>query len=279
MLTRGGPGVRVTDDRSLMTGIVLSTVVLMVALVGPHLIDADPNAPDYAAKLQPPGAAHLLGTDQFGRDQAARLVVGLRRSLIAALGVLVGSMTVSVLVGVISGLSPRWLDSVLGRIIDVLLAIPSLVLALAIVGLLGPGYVNLLLALIVSSWAADARLARSLTMDLAHRPYVTAARLAGVGTWGIAFRHIVPAVAPRLFVVATLRLGGIVVALAGLSFLGLGVQQPEAELGSMLGDARKFLTAAPWLLIVPAGAILAMTTAANLVADGLHRRNSVRGRR
>ncbi|MFD4291664.1 ABC transporter permease [Rhodococcus sp. NPDC058532] len=204
--------------------------------------------------------------------------MGLRRSLFSALVVLAGSMTVSILVGVIAGLSPRWLDSVLGRVIDVLLAIPSLVLALAIVGLLGPGYLNLLLALIVSSWAADARLARSLTLDLAHRPYVTAARLSGIGTAEIAFRHIVPAVMPRLFVVATLRLGGIVVALAGLSFLGLGVQQPDAELGAMLGDARKFLTAAPWLLIVPATAILAMTTAANLIADGLHRRGSVRGR-
>jgi ABC-type dipeptide/oligopeptide/nickel transport system permease subunit len=276
---RRGSGPRVRDDRSLLTGIALAVVVVAVALVGPLLVGADPNAPDYAAKLQPPGTKHLLGTDQFGRDQAARMVVGLRRSLTSALIVLAGSMTVSILVGVIAGLSPRWLDSVLGRVVDVLLAIPSLVLALAIVGLLGPGYVNLLLALVVSSWAADARLARSLTMDLAHRPYVTAARLSGVGTWGIALRHIVPAVAPRLFVVATLRLGGIVVALAGLSFLGLGVQQPEAELGAMLGDARKFLTAAPWLLVVPATAILVMTTAANLIADGLHRRSSHRGRR
>ncbi|WP_430331057.1 ABC transporter permease [Rhodococcus sp. ACT016] len=266
-------------DRALLIGIVLAAAVTVIAAAGPFVIGTDPNLPDYAAKLRPPSAEHWLGTDQYGRDQAARLVVGLRRSLLSALLVLAGSMTVSLVVGVLAGLSPRWVDSLLGRMIDVLLAVPSLVLALAIVGLLGPGYTNLLLALIVSSWAADARLSRSLTMDLAHRPYITAARLSGIGTMGIALRHIVPAVVPRLSVVATLRLGGIVVSLAGLSFLGLGVQQPDAELGAMLGDARKFLTAAPWLLLVPATAILMTTTAANLIADGLHRLRAVKGRR
>ncbi len=265
-------------DQALLIGVVLTVVVAAIAAVGPLLIGMDANVPNYGAKLRPPSAEHWLGTDQYGRDQAARLMVGLRRSILSALIVLAGSMTVSLLVGVLAGLSPRWIDSLLGRVIDVLLAVPSLVLALAIVGLLGPGYANLLLALIVSSWAADARLARSLTMDLSHRPYITAARLSGFGTVGIALRHIVPAVVPRLSVVATLRLGGIVVSLAGLSFLGLGVQQPDAELGAMLGDARKFLTAAPWLLLVPATAILLMTTAANLIADGLHRRTAVRGR-
>lgn len=279
MLTRTRARMPWTWNRTLLVGVVLAVVVAVIAAAGPLVIGIDANLPNYAAKLRPPSAEHWLGTDQYGRDQAARLVVGLRRSLLSALIVLAGSMTVSLLVGVLAGLSPRWVDSLLGRIIDILLAVPSLVLALAIVGLLGPGYVNLLLALIVSSWAADARLARSLTMDLTHRPYITAARLSGVGTAGIALRHIVPAVVPRLSVVATLRLGGIVVSLAGLSFLGLGVQQPDAELGAMLGDARKFLTAAPWLLLVPATAILMMTTAANLIADGLHRSTAVKGRR
>lgn len=265
-------------DRTLLCGIILAVAVSVVAVVGPLAIGTDANVPNYAAKLHPPSVEHWLGTDQYGRDQAARLVVGLRRSLISALIVLIGSMTVSLVVGVLAGLSPRWVDALLGRIIDILLAIPSLVLALAIVGLLGPSYVTLLLALIISSWSADARLARSLTMELTSRPYIVAARLSGVGAVGIAVRHIVPAVVPRLSIVATLRLGGIVVSLAGLSFLGLGVQQPDAELGAMLGDARKFLTAAPWLLLVPAAAILMMTAAANLIADGLHRHTVPRGR-
>ncbi|WP_137724919.1 ABC transporter permease [Prescottella subtropica] len=266
-------------DLALWTGAGLAVLVVAVAALGPLVVSVDPNLPDYGAKLRPPSAEHWLGTDQYGRDQAARLAVGLRRSLLSALAVLAGSMTVSLLVGVFAALSGRWVDGVLSRIVDILLAVPSLVLALALVGVLGPGYVNLLLALVVSSWAADARLARALTLEVLHRPYITAARLSGSGTVRIALRHIVPAVLPRLSIVATLRLGAVVVSLAGLSFLGLGVQQPDAELGAMLGDARKFLTAAPWLLIVPATAILAMTAAANLIADSLHRRHTPEGRR
>ncbi|PRZ40480.1 peptide/nickel transport system permease protein [Antricoccus suffuscus] len=259
-------------------GIGLFIAVVVIAIVGPIIAKFPPNQPHYADKLQPPSGRFWLGTDQYGRDQFARTVVGLRLSLISALVVLIGSSTVSLFVGMVAGLSDGWVDRVISRIIDVVLAIPSLVLALAIVGLLGPGYLNLLIALVISSWATDARISRALTLDARNRPYVAAARVAGISRPALGIRHVLPAVLPQVFIISTLRLGGIVVSLAGLSFLGLGVQMPTAELGAMLGDARRFITAGPWLLVWPSLAILAMAAAANLIAEGLHKSVSTQGR-
>ncbi len=254
---------------SVRAGVVVLAVLLMLAIVGPLFAQYPPNQPHYGDKLVAPNVEFWLGTDQYGRDQFARVMHGLRLSLLSAFLVLAGSATISLLVGSGAGLYGGRLDRAVSRVIDVVLAIPGLVLALALVGLLGPGYLNLLLALVIASWAADARVARALTLEARARPYVVAARVAGVSRPAIGVRHVLPAILGPFLIVATLRLGGIVVALAGLSFLGLGVQMPEAELGAMLGDARRFLTAAPWLLIAPAVAILAMAAAANLIAEGL----------
>lgn len=261
---------------SAWVGIGILVALLAFALLGPLFAQFPPNTPNYADKLRPPSSEYWFGTDQYGRDQFSRTVAGLRLSLLSALIVLAGSATVSLVVGVVTGLYRGRLDRISARVIDVVLAIPSLVLALAIVGLLGPGYANLLLALVISSWAADARIARALTMDARGRPYVVAAAVAGVSRPAIGVRHVLPAVFPQFFIVTTLRLGGVVVALAGLSFLGLGVQMPDAELGAMLGDARRFLAAAPWLLIAPSVAILGMAAAANLIAEGLQKASKVR---
>ncbi|WP_063041505.1 ABC transporter permease [Nocardia grenadensis] len=258
--------------RTVQAGVVLLVVLVLIAIAGPLIAEYPPNEPHYADKLLAPGAEYWLGTDQYGRDQFSRVVHGLRLSLLSALLVLVGSATISLLVGVGCGIYGGRADRVVTRLIDIVLAIPGLVLALAVVGLFGPGYVNLLVALIVSNWAADARIARGLTLAARNQPYVVAARIAGATRPAIAVRHLLPAVFPPFLIVTTLRLGGIVVALAGLSFLGLGVRMPEAELGAMLGDARRFLTAAPWLLVSPAVAILALAASANLIAEGLRSR-------
>ena len=260
---------------SVRAGIVLLAALILVAIVGPWIAQYPPNEPHYADKLVAPNAEYWLGTDQYGRDQFSRVVHGLRLSLLSAFLVLAGSATISLLVGLLSALYGGRLDRAVSRCIDIVLAIPGLVLALAVVGLLGPGYVNLLIALVISSWAADARIARALTLEARTRPYVVAARVAGVSRPAIGVRHLMPAVFPQFLIVTTLRLGGIVVSLAGLSFLGLGVQMPEAELGAMLGDARRFLTAAPWLLLAPSLAILAMATAANLIAEGMQSRRGM----
>lgn len=258
------PGARV--------GAGLLLLVVLAAAVGPLVATHEPNTHDYLNKLAAPSAENWLGTDQYGRDVFARTMAGLRLSFLSAVLVLVGSVTVSLAVGVLAAFGGV-VDVVASRVIDVLLAIPSLVLALAVVGLLGPGYLNLLIALVISSWAADARIARALTLRARSLPHVVAARLAGVSGPATAVRHVLPAVVPQVAIVATVRLGTVVVALAGLSFLGLGVQPPTAELGAMLDDARGFITRAPWLLVWPSAAILVTALGANLVAEGLHARS------
>ena len=257
-------------------GLLLLGLLALLAFLGPVLAQYPPNEPHYGDKLLAPGAEHWFGTDQYGRDQFSRVVHGLRLSMVSAFAVLAGSATISLLVGLCCGLCGGRLDRIVTRLVDIVLALPGLVLALAVVGLFGPGYLTLLAALVVSSWAADARIARALTLDARTRPSVIAAQVAGVSRPALGFRHLLPAVLPPFLVVTTLRLGGIVVASAGLSFLGLGVQMPEAELGAMLGDARRFLTAAPWLLVAPSVAILALAAAANLIAEGMRDRHGDR---
>ncbi|WP_084634711.1 ABC transporter permease [Propionicicella superfundia] len=248
-------------------GIVVVLAVVLVA--SPFLGLPDPAAQNLDAKLAPPSVEHWLGADHLGRDVLARTIEATIRSSLAACLVLVGSLTISILVGVLAATGGRRLDTVLMRIVDVVLAVPGLILALAIVGLLGPGFDHLLIALIVSSWAGNARLARAYALAIVHRPYVQAARLAGVGRWRILLTHIAGGVVPQMLVVATLDLGGVIVRLAGLSFLGLGPMPPAAELGAMLGESRAYLTNAPWLFAVPTIAIVALTLSANLIGEAV----------
>lgn len=251
----------------------LGAILLLALLAGlaasPLLGLPDAAAQDLAQKLQPPSAQHWLGTDQLGRDVVARLLEGTLRSFLAAVLVLLGSMTISIAVGVLAANSPTRLDNAIMRVVDVLLAIPSLILALAIVGLLGPGFGHLLIALVISSWAGNARLARAYAQRVSRRPFVVAARLMGIGRARILFTHVVPAVIPDLVVVASLDLGATIVRLAGLAFLGLGPQPPAAELGAMLGESRAYLAIAPWLVVGPAVAIGWLTLGANLCGEAL----------
>lgn len=250
-------------------GLAMSTLIVLAVVVGPLLVSHSSTALDLTSKLAAPDAAHWLGTDQYGRDQLARILEGGRRSIGAAALVLVGALVVSLVVGIAAGLAGRMADAVAMRFVDVLLALPGLVLALAIVGVLGPSFANLVLAMVISSWAYYARLVRSYVLAARSRPDVLAARMAGVRPLRIVTGHIVPGVATQLLVVATLDLGGVIVAIAGLSFLGLGVQPPDAEWGAMLSEARLYFTTAPWLLAGPAVATFLAVTAANLVGDAL----------
>ncbi|MGH8932253.1 MAG: ABC transporter permease [Egibacteraceae bacterium] len=250
-------------------GLLLTGALIAVVLVGPFVSEHSPTAIDLSRKLHAPDGANLLGTDQFGRDQLARVLEGGRRSLGAAALVVVGAMAISLTIGVTAGMAGRLFDAVAMRIVDVLLALPGLILALAIVGVLGPSFTNLMLAMVISSWAYYARLARSYVLAVRQRGDIMAARMAGIGWPRIVVGHIVPAVATQLIVVATLDLGGVIVAIASLSFLGLGVQPPDAEWGAMLSESRLFFSTAPWLLAAPATAILLAVTAANLIGDAL----------
>ncbi|MDY7106856.1 MAG: ABC transporter permease [Actinomycetota bacterium] len=250
-------------------GVVLLAAIGIVAVLGPVLVSADPNEPDYTNELAEPGGAHLLGTDGAGRDLLARTLVGARTSLGAALIVMAIVTVIGLVVGVLSGSAGGVVDGVLNRLTDAVLGLPSLVITLAIVGVLGPTFANLVLAMSATGWASLAKLARSHTLGAGRRPDVIAARMAGAGPLRVALGHVLPGAVSLVLVASTLRLGTTVVSLAGLSFLGLGAQPPTAEWGKMLSDSRETLAYAPFQIIGPCAGLMLTVLAATLVSDAL----------
>ncbi|WP_226369855.1 ABC transporter permease [Pseudonocardia oceani] len=249
-------------------GLILAAVLALVALAGPLFVP-DPALPDYADQLAPPGAEHWLGTDESGRDLLARSIAGARTSLGAALLVMTIAAVIGLVVGTVAGTFGGVVDAVLTRVTDVLLGLPTLVLTLAVVAVLGPGFANLVLAMSVTGWAWLARLARSVARGSDLRPDVIAARMAGVGRLRVALGHVLPAAATQVAVAATLGLGETVLALGGLSFLGLGAQPPTAEWGNMLATGRTTFAYAPWQLVGPGLGLVLSVTAAALISDAL----------
>jgi oligopeptide/dipeptide ABC transporter ATP-binding protein len=247
---------------------VLTGLVLAVASLGP-LASRAADTTDYSDQVASPSADHWLGTDDAGRDVFSRTVVGTRTSLGAAATVSGLTIVIGLLVGGLAGYVRGPLDAIVSRLIDVLLGLPDLILALAIVGALGVGHGNLMLALTLSGWAPLARVARSLALGSRTRLDVVAARLAGVGRSRAFVGHVLPGMIGQALIVAATGFGTVVLALAGLSFLGLGAQPPTAELGRMLSDSRGDLAHAPWLAIGPCVVIIVTVAAAVLVSDAL----------
>lgn len=254
---------------SAKMGIWLGVFLILFVALAPVVSPYDADAQEPARKLLAPNRTNWLGTDQFGRDVLTRIAVGGRRSLGAALLVVGGTLALSLFIGIAAVFSGKIVDAIVARLVDVFLAVPPLVLALAVVGVLGVGFENLLLALVVSSVAFYIRLVRSHALAARYRPDITAARLAGIGWTRVITTHVAPDVFRQMLLVATLDLGGIIVSVAGLSFLGLGAQPPRAEWGTMLGEARFYFTVAPYLLVAPAAAILIAIIAANLIGNAL----------
>jgi oligopeptide/dipeptide ABC transporter ATP-binding protein len=263
-------------------GLGLAAVIGLVAVFGPWLA-TNPNVTDYTHQLASPSQAHWLGTDEAGRDALARSVAGLRTSIGAALTILAITTTAGLGVGAIAGYLGGLADALISRVIDVLLGLPSLILALAIVGALGVGYWNLIAAISFSIWAYIARIARSHVLGSRTRLDVIAARMAGVGEIRNLAVHVLPGAAANVLVASTTNFAEIIASLAGLSFLGLGAQPPSAELGQMLADSRGSLAGAPWLVIGPTLGIVVSVAAATLLSDALRdvvdpRTASVNGR-
>ncbi len=256
-------------NKSALVGLTLGTLLLLFVVFVPIFSTHYPNEQKPSRKLLAPSVENLLGTDQFGRDVLVRTAVGGRRSLGATLIVIGLTLAVSILIGISIGLVGGIVDSFFSRIIDILLAVPTLVLALAIVGVLGVGFENLLIALVISFLAFYTRLVRSYALSIKQRPDVITARLAGISWTRIILTHIVPDIFRQMLIVATLDLGGIIISIAGLSFLGLGSQPPDAEWGAMLGEARFYFSNAPHLLFAPAVAILLSIVSANLIGNAL----------
>lgn len=231
---------------------------------------------DLPAMLEEPGTVSLLGNDDLGRPVLDRLVVGARTSFFVAVGVVAISAVLGSLLGGSAAYAGGWADLALVRIVDVFLAFPGILLAIALAGVMGPGMDNVILALSAVGWVGYARLARSQVLSLRERDHVAAALALGVGRWRVLIRHLLPLALAPLIVEATFGIAGTVIAEAGLSFLGLGVQPPSASWGSMIRDGTRYLLVAPHLVLVPGAAIFLVVLSVNLVGDSLRDRLDVR---
>jgi len=246
--------------------IVIGTA--LVTLVGPW-IAADPYALDLSQRLNGPSWDHPFGVDELGRDVLARLVLGARVSLLVGLAVVSLSSTIGVTVGAVAGYAGGWVDEVLGRLMDVLLAFPGILLAIALVAVLGPSLNHVVMALVVIGWVSYARLVRGQVLKLRELEYVQAARALGARSTRVLVRHIVPATLPSVTVQATLGMAAAIISEASLSFLGLGVQPPTPSWGTMLDAGRSHLFDAPHLTIFPGLAIALLVLGFNFVGDAL----------
>ena len=237
----------------------------MAPIISPY----DPIKPDFSAARQAPSANHLLGTDDIGRDVLSRILFGARVSLMAALIPLSISIIVGVPLGLLSGLLKGWTDDIIMRFLDALMAFPRIVLIIAIAGILGPSLINALVAIGIVGIAPLARLARGLTLSASEEDYVMAARALGSSNWRIMMRHILPNITAAIIVTVSLDIGGIILAEATLSFLGLGIQPPNPSWGSMVAVGNRYLQVAPWISLVPGTAIFLTVMSINLLGDGI----------
>jgi peptide/nickel transport system permease protein len=247
----------------------------VLALLGPWL-GLKPNAIDLERILVPPCPDYWLGFDDLGRPLWDRLVVGARTSFLVAVGVVSIAGLFGTLVGTISGYLGGWWDHIMVQVIDIFLAFPGILLAIALAGVLGPGVENVVLALAVVGWVGYARLARAQVLSLRRREHVQAAIALGGGTIRIVGRHLLPLILAPLLVELTFGVAGVVVAEAGLSFLGLGVQPPAASWGSMIRDGSRYLLVAPHMVLVPGVALMLVVLSVNLLGDWLRDRLDVR---
>lgn len=255
--------------RTGVAGLVIVAGVALIAIAAPLIAPDDPTRVDALRRLAPPSADTLLGTDNLGRDILSRLIWGARLSLGTAGLAAVLILTIGVGLGMIAGFYGGLLDDLLMRIVDVLLAFPALILALAIAGVLGPSIMSVMIGIVSVAWADYARVMRGQVLSARERQYVEAARAIGVGNTRILARHLLPNVLPPILVLASLEMGGLILAISGLSFLGLGAQPPTPEWGAMLNDGRSFIAAAPQLMIYPGLAISIVVVGFNLLGDGL----------
>jgi peptide/nickel transport system permease protein len=253
----------------LRIGAAIVGLALTAALVGPLVTHADPAAQQLALRLAGPTAGHPLGLDELGRDILARVLAGARISFLVGLTVVSVSASFGTLLGALAGYYGGIVDDVVGRVIDVLLAFPGLLLAIALVAVLGPSLGNVLFALTVIGWVGYARLVRGQVLRAREFEYVQAARALGAGTPRILWRHVVPNAIPAVVVQATLGMGAAIIGEAALSFLGLGVQPPTPSWGTMLNGGRAHLLDAPHLTIFPGLAIALLVLGFNFLGDGL----------
>lgn len=260
---------RLLRRRSAVLGLAVVVFFVAVAVLAPWISPYAPAKADWMQVRKAPSMLHWMGTDEIGRDVLARMIWGARASLLAGVVSVAIALAVGVPIGLISGYCRGWVDHVLQRITDALLACPFLILAIALAAFLGPSLTNAMIAIGISTVPIFIRLTRGQVLAVTVEDYVEAARAVGNPHWRILLRHVFPNVVPPLLVQATLSIAAAILAEASLSFLGLGQQPPDPSWGSMLNTAKNFLVQAPWMAIWPGVAICLVVLGFNLFGDGL----------
>ena len=260
---------RLMRRRAALIGLLVVVFFVVLAVAAPLVAPHDPLATDWRAVRKPPSASHFFGTDELGRDVLARVIWGARASLMAGLVSVSIAVAVAVPLGLVSGYLGGVVDGLVMRIIDAMLAIPFLVLAIALAAFLGPNLTNAMIAIGVVQTPIFTRLTRGQALAVKHEDYIEAARAVGNPDRRILLRHILPNILAPILVQATLAIAAAIIAEASLSFLGLGQQPPAPSWGSMLNTATRFLSQAPWMAVWPGLAIFSLVLSFNLVGDGL----------
>jgi peptide/nickel transport system permease protein len=255
--------------KGAVVGLIVISTVILLALFAPLVAPYDPIATSWSLVRKPPSALHWFGTDDLGRDMLARVIYGARASLLAGAISVTIALAIGVPLGLLAGYRGGFIDALISRITDAMLACPFLILAIALAAFLGPSLSNAMIAIGISATPVFIRLTRGQVMTVKVEDYVEAARAIGNPPWRIALFHILPNILPALLVQATLSIAAAIIAEAALSFLGLGQQPPAPSWGSMLNAAQRFLTNAPWIAIWPGLAIFLVVLSLNLVGDGL----------
>jgi peptide/nickel transport system permease protein len=259
----------VLRDRTGVLGLVVVTLLSLSALLAPVLAPHDPNAVDVSRKFLPPSHEFRLGTDHLGRDVLSRLLYGGRLSIGSTLLAGACIALIGLVVGMLAGYLGGIVDVLVSRLIDIVSALPTILLALAITAVLGTGLRNVVIAIVAASWPTYARVVRSAVLAEREKDYVESARAAGASTARVFRRHLLPNIVGPVVVITTLELGIILLQISALSFLGLGVRPPAAEWGAMLSEGRTYLSRAPNMMLFPGGAIFLMVLGFNLLGDGL----------
>ena len=258
----------------LTAGVMITAVFAVLMLIGFIHTPYSPNAMNASEKFMAPSRSHIMGTDNFGRDIFSRMLKGISMTGLVAVSTVAIGGSIGTVIGAVTGYYGGIVDEVIMRINDALNGFPSILLALVIVSIAGPGKYNVIMALGILFIPSFARIVRSEYISLKERDFVKSARLMGAGNLRIIFRHIFPNVLPTLFVTITIGFNNAVLAEAGLSYLGIGIQPPDASLGSMLSDAQSFLFTAPWYAVMPGMTIVLFVLGFSLLAEGIREKMS-----
>ena len=258
------------SNRGFVLFSVLAIVIILIAVFAPVLSGGiDPTAGDLKDAIMAPDATHICGTDKMGRDIYSRVLYGARISLVSTFILVALVFVIGTALGVISGYFGGWVDAVIMRIADMMIAFPGLVLAIAVAGMLGASMRNAIIAIAIVTWPKYARMARSLVLKIRHTDFVYAAIVTGSSTWRMLWKYMLPNTITTLVITAATDIGGMMMELSALSFLGFGAQPPTPEWGAMLNEGRDFMQSAPWMMIYPGFAIFITVVVFNMLGDNL----------